>query len=757
MRQPTPEQDLDTLEARLDKVSYQSADSLYVVLRMVTPDGAEVTAVGQMAQAVPGEELRLRGRWEVHAKFGKQFRFADYELLRAATADGLARYLADTVHGLGPKLARVLVEYFGEGTVEALDAGEAKLIQVPGIGKVKAASIAEAWASHRNIHELMIHLRAHGLSPSLARRVHKAYGPVAVEVVERRPYRLARDVRGVGFLTADRIARQAGLPEDDPERMQAALVHVLREAQGEGHMYLPREKAVEAAVALVGQPPAAVDEQLQQLARSEHVVLEMGPDGEACYLPPMMVCERRVAWLIRRLSETKMRRAPKSDEAAELVRNFEAFADLELNDDQRAAVEATTHQALTVVTGGPGTGKTTITQAIVWMWQRGGKRVALAAPTGRAAKRLEEMAGHEAATIHRLLKYQPGGTFFHGPLEPLPYDLIIVDETSMVDMPLAQRFLEAVAPGTALLLVGDADQLPPVGPGAFFAEIVGSGVVPTVRLTQIYRQAAQSLIITNAHRLLHGEEMRLPRRDRWHGEDMLWVDVDFEAQVEKHAGRDVDPQDLAVEKIANAVTRNLPRAGYAPGDIQVLSPMRRGRLGVDSLNQRLQALLNPPSPAKAEVRRRDRTFRVGDRVLQTWNDYDKGVFNGEIGEIAEIEDQGKTTVDFAVGRIEYMPSELDELELAYALTVHKAQGSEYPAVVLVVHSSHFIMLRRNLLYTALTRAGKMALLIGDNKGLWKAIKTTEGRERLTRLAARLKGELAVEEESGQIEFDVDDP
>lgn len=763
MAQRLPSEALEVLDGTILRVVYQSPESGYVVLRLQGA-GEEITAVGEMAAPMLGEKVRLRGRWEVHAKYGRQFRFEDYELLRSATTEGLAAYLADALPGVGPELARRIIEHFGEAAFEALDQGEEALRQVRGIGPVKAATIADAWTEHRHIHELMAFLRSKGLSASLARRVYKLYGPRAIEVIERRPYRLAMDVRGVGFLTADRIARRAGLSEDDPERFQAALLHVLREALGEGHMYLKREMIIEAAARLVGRPPALVEEQLRRLAEDGAVACEISASGEeAVYLPGLLSCEKRVAWMLRSLAAAEATNAPDAKQAEELLAHFEAFAGLELNDEQRTAVLATTQRPVGVVTGGPGTGKTTLTRAVVWVWKRAGKSVALAAPTGRAAKRLEEAAEHEACTIHRLLKYQPGGGFAHGPSDPLPYDLIVVDESSMVDMTLALSLLEALKPGTTLLLVGDADQLPPVGPGAFFAEVVGSHAVPVTRLTKIYRQAERSLIVRNAHALLRGEAMLLPTRDRWRGEDMLWVDVEAEQrrEAEKAARGGLPPSavpdqyELALAKIVNAVTRNLPRLGYPSEDVQVLSPMRRGLLGVDNLNARLQALLNPPGPRKPEVRRGQTIFRVGDRVLQTANNYDKGVFNGEIGRIVHVAPEGRTTVAFAIGEIEYQPDELDELELAYALTVHKSQGSEYPAVVMVVHSSHYIMLKRNLLYTALTRAQGMAILIGDRKGLWKAIRTAPERERLTRLAERLRGEAPIGADEAPPMIDVD--
>ncbi len=743
----------ETLEGLIQRIVYQSAESGYVVLQLRVGPGAEVSAIGTMPGAMAGEQVRLRGHWQVHSRWGRQFRFEDYELVRRAGPEALALYLAEAIKGIGPELARRLVEHFGEDTVAALEEGEERLLEVPGIGPKKAASLAEAWQEHRHVHELMAFLRSQGLSPSLAARVHRAYGPHAVEVIERQPYRLARDIRGVGFLTADRVAREAGFSTEDPSRVQAGLLHVLGEALVDGHLYLTRAGLLERGAELLQVAGDLVEEQVRLMVAEGDLIAETDAGGEeACYAPGLLACEKRVAWLLRELAEAKAARAPDPEQAEGWLRRFEDYSDLELNEDQRTAVMTTCRKPVSVITGGPGTGKTTVTKAITWVWRRTGRRVVLCAPTGRAAKRLEEVTEQEAFTIHRLLGYRPDGGFTHGPGEPLPYDLIVVDEASMVDMPLAASLLGAVAPGSSVVLVGDADQLPPVGPGAFFDDVVSSGGLPTLRLTRVYRQAERSLIVTNAHRLIRGEALILPRPGTWQHEDMLWVDVGDpqreaggpgpgQEEDEGRASDSIEAQEIALEKIQNAVTRNLPRLGFAPGDIQVLSPMRRGLLGVQSLNAHLQRLLNPPAPDRPELRRGDTVFRLGDRVLQTANNYDKGVFNGEIGQIVAVDPEGRLTVDFAIGRIEYERGEVAQLELAYALTVHKSQGSEYPAVVLAIHSSHYIMLRRNLLYTALTRAERMAILVGDSRGLWRAIRTAPARERNTRLAARLRGDL----------------
>ncbi len=743
-----PAAEQEQIEGTILRVRYQSPASAYVVIEVETNRGLR-TCVGEMVAAIPGERVRLFGRWEVHARFGRQFRFDHYQVVREATPEAVGQYLADAIPGIGPELARRIVEHFGERTLAALDEGEPRLREVPGIGPKKATAIAAAWRQHRHVHELMIALRQYGINPRLAGRIYEAYGPQALEIVERQPYRLAKEIHGVGFLTADRIARRAGLPADDPQRIEAAIVHVLDEAAGEGHLYLPRERLVKRAAELTGVPADAADQRLSQMAAEGEVVIEPAADGQAVYRPRAMNCEQQVAKLLLALAgEAQPPLEP--DEAEGLIRSFEAYHSLELNDEQRRAVLASVRHGVSVITGGPGTGKTTVTRAIVWLWERAGGQVALCAPTGRAAKRAEELTGHEAQTIHRLLGYRPDTGFVHGPDEPLEHDVVIVDEASMVDMYLALALLRAIAPGTHVVLVGDADQLPPVGPGQFFADVVDSGVIQTTRLTKIYRQAERSLIVTNAHRILAGQPLVLPTPENWRGQDMLWVDAERDARRE--AGGEVDSeavQRVALRKISNAVTKNLPRLGFKPADVQVISPMHRGLLGVDNLNRHLQALINPPGPLKPETRRGQTVFRLGDRVLQTANNYDKGVFNGEIGEVVAVDSDGRLVVEFAVGRVDYEPGELDQLELAYALTVHKSQGSEYPAVVAVVHSSHYVMLRRNLLYTALTRAERMAILVGDRKGLWQALRVGGGRERYTRLAARLRGDLPIDGAVGE--------
>lgn len=739
-----------TIQGNIDRVLYRSPDSPFVVLRVIDEDQGQVIAVGEMPEPVAGESVRLRGEWEVHARFGRRFRFTEYEVVREAGPAALAQYISETIHGIGPELAKRLVEHFGDDVTAALDEGEERLQEVPGIGPKKAAVLAEAWREHRQVHELMAALRSVGLSPALASRVYGAYGPQALEVVERQPYRLVRDIRGVGFVTADRIARRAGLPPSDPERIRAGLVHVLREAVEDGHMYLPSDELVQRAQSLLNVSGELVDEQLRQMVSEREIVAEGGPDGGYdCFLPALAACERQVGWLLRELTAASPIRAPDPAHAAAWLERFEAYADLQLSDQQRQAVRGTLDSTVSVITGGPGTGKTTVIRAITVVWTRAGLRVALAAPTGRAAKRMEELCGHTAFTIHRLLGYRPDGTFVHSPADPLPYELVVIDESSMLDMFLARALLRAIRPGSVIVFVGDANQLPPVGPGHLFKELVESGGVHTVRLTQVYRQAERSLIVTNAHRLLRGEPLFLPRPDNWRGQDMLWIDVQQAVGSGVGASQELDEarqheQLVALDKVTRLVTRNLPRAGFAADDIQVLTPMRRGILGVQNLNTHLQRLLNPPRGGLAEVRRGQTVFRVGDRVMQTTNNYDKGVFNGELGTIADIGEEGRVAVEFAVGTVEYDPHELDQLDLAYALTVHKSQGSEYPAVVMVVHSSHYIMLRRNLLYTALTRAERMAVLVGDRKGLWKAMRTAPARERHTRLAARLAGQRPVE-------------
>lgn len=723
----------ETLEfsGAVTSLVYHDPERGFTIAELTPEQGRPITIVGVIPGVVVGENLRVRGRFEVHKRYGQQLRIESYELIRPSTAKGIVAYLSGgLVKGIGPKLAGCLVQHFGEEVLEILDQYPERLTEVPGIGNKRADELARSWQEHKEVHRIMLFLQEHGAGPKLAGRIYERYRSNAMHVMEREPYRLAREIRGIGFFTADRMARQAGISVNDPQRLQAGIIHALVEAVGEGHFYLPRAEVLGQA-----QRVLQVDEQLVEMAlaavvQAEHVAIEENAEGEQGYfLPDSLQAEKQLAGLLLRLNDKLVQKAPSVDQTCAWLGKRTEMGAMPLTEKQSAAVCEALRQPITVITGGPGTGKTTITRAIADAAEALKWRVSLCSPTGRAAKRLSQLSGKPASTIHRLLSWDPGmGRFRYNEAEPLPLDLLIVDEASMVDALLARDLLRAVPPGAQVVFIGDADQLPSVGPGNFLRDLIGCGVFPVNRLTEIFRQEEGGEIVAHAHLIREGEMPHFVSGNEWKGEDCVLMERET---AEEAAG--------AVMKV---VTRSLPKLGYSLGDLQVITPMHRGPAGVVALNVALQQALNPPASGKVEVGRGEQIFREGDRVLQTANDYDKNVYNGDIGQIERIDTASKSlVVQFDLGPVVYQFSELDELELAYALTVHKSQGSEYPAVVMVMHSTHYIMLKRNLFYTALTRAEKLAIIIGDRKGVWKAVRTADENERYTRLTERLQGHL----------------
>ena len=720
----------ESLTVRLERVVYHNPETGWGILAVAEEGEAPVTAAGLVAAPAVGESLRLHGRWEVHPRYGRQFRFERYELLRPATEAAIIKYLASgSFKGVGPALAGEIVKHFGDETLEVLDHHPERLRGISGIGPARLRAIQEAWQEHEQQRRLLLFLFQHGLGFSLSRKIMERFGARAVEVVERDPYRLALDISGIGFLIADRIARGQGVALDDPMRLQAGLLHCLERATGDGHFFLPLSELVAQAATLTGRNEEQLRYALDLLvAQGKAVTVETESGEPAVYQTELDLEEREAAERLRFLLQAPAARLPHAGELGTWLADQETFTGLELTPEQREAVLTALRHPLCVITGGPGTGKTTIVRFLAHVGVQGGRRLALCAPTGRAAQRLEQVTGHPASTIHRLLAYDPyKHGFRHGAGNPLEADWIIVDEASMLEVPLANCLLRALGEGAGLLLVGDADQLPSVGPGSLLGDMIASGQVPVVRLEHIHRQAAGSLIVQNAHRINRGEPPLFPTPQSWRpGEDCVWLEKD-------------NPEEVA-ERVVHLCTGGLTRMGFAADGIQVITSLHRGPIGVQELNRRLQAAVNPPGPAKRELLRGEGCFRLGDRVLQTVNDYDKMVFNGDIGRVVEVDDEnGVLLVRFGENPVRYLRGELDQLELAYALTVHKSQGSEFPAVVLVVHSSHYIMLHRNLLYTGVTRARRMLCLVGDRKGLHKALRSTHLAERHTRLAERLRG------------------
>lgn len=715
----------ELVEGTLEQVLFVNEQSGYAVAVLERSDDdlrRRVNIVGNLAGLDVGTGLRMRGRFERHPKYGEQFRVEDYETVRPASVAALERYLAGEIKGVGPALARRITAYFGEALPVVLDETPDRLREVHGLGAAVAARIAAAWRDSSGLRELVVFLRGNGISAAHARRIHKLYGRNSLQVVRSDPYVLARTVSGIGFRTADAVAEKLGIPKNSIQRARGATVFLLERMAEEGHVFAPLGYLEHQFRSGLEMEPGLVADAIAELADGGDVVSEeVGGDGErSVYLRRLYDAEVGVARMLRRLTEARpMGRAV-------VERALEAGArggGIELSAEQRAALRTALISKVTVITGGPGTGKTTLVRSLLAALAQAGVKPTLAAPTGRAARRLAEACGREAKTIHRLLEYSPEtGGFIRGEAFPLRTSYLVIDEASMMDLELAASLLAALRAGCSLLLVGDRDQLPSVGPGSVLKDVIASGLVPVVELRQIYRQARQSLIVANAHRLNRGE---MPETINDPAGDFFF----FERSA---------PEDI-VATIKQLVQHRLLGERFGLGDpreIQVLTPMNRGPLGTHALNQELQALLNP---AGAELRASERALRVGDRVIQLRNDYEKLVFNGEIGRIVAVDsERGSAGVAFEDNRAQYNLAELDELGLAYAISVHKSQGSQYPAVVMPLHPSHYLMLRRNLLYTAITRAERVCVLVGTRNALMQAVRNADERLRFSRLADRLR-------------------
>jgi exodeoxyribonuclease V alpha subunit len=713
-----------TLEGVLERITYVNEENAWSVVRLDVPGKKElVTVVGNLLGVQPGENLRLRGTWVMDRKYGEQFKAEGYVTVKPATLVGIEKYLGSgLVRGIGKVMAKRLVEQFALSTLEVIEQQPERLREVDGIGPVRSARIAKAWTEQKQIKDVMVFLQSHGVSSTFAIKIFKRYQDRSIAVVKENPYRLAVDIFGIGFKTADKIAARLGIAPTSPERAQAGVLHVLGELSNEGHVFYPRPQLTEAAAALLEVPPGVVDGAVNALAEAGLVVVTpvAGNDGTAVYLASLHRAESGAAELVRGLLGRAVRTIPIDVDRA--IAWFEERRKITLAPEQREAIRRAVTSKVLVVTGGPGTGKTTLVNGIIQILEKKGRRILLAAPTGRAAKRMTETTGREARTLHRLLEFDPKTMSFQRDRErPLEADLVIVDEASMLDTVLAYNLLKAVPAACQLVLVGDVDQLPSVGPGNVLQDVIRSGAVDVVRLAHIFRQAEASLIVVNAHRVNHGEMPKLPP---------VGASADF-FFVEKE-----EPEDV-LETVKRLVKDRIPRKfGLdAAREVQVLTPMHRGLLGASSLNAELQALLNPQGPS---VVHGTRLFRVGDKVMQIRNNYDLEVFNGDIGSIEAIDDENRTvSVVFDGREVAYDRADLDELVLAYACSIHKSQGSEYPCVVLPVHTQHYVMLQRNLLYTGITRARKLVVLVGSRRALAIAVKNDRTAARFTQMAARL--------------------
>jgi exodeoxyribonuclease V alpha subunit len=722
-----------SLEGVVERITFHNEENGYTVAKLV-PDGRhdEVAVVGNMLGISVGEHVRLQGEWMVHGQYGRQFKVESYTSVLPATAAGIEKYLGSgLIKGVGPVTARSIVAQFGADTLRVIDEQPQRLGEVPGVGRKRVAIIESAWQQQRQIREVMVFLQSHGVSPALAVRIYRQYGDSSAAVVRNEPYRLARDVFGIGFITADKIAQQMGIAADAPERIAAGVAYTLSQKADEGHVYVPRGELIEASAGLLRVPADLTGAAIEALRQEEVVVVE-APDGErqgepGVYLQPFYRAEVGVASRLQRLMQGPEDRlfTFRSFDWARGFALVQRQTGLALTDRQQEAVRTALTQPVTVLTGGPGTGKTMSMLTMIRLLEVAGRTFALASPTGRAAKRLSEATERQAKTVHRLLEFSPGEgfSFQRNEENPLDVDIVIVDEASMLDLLLTNHLLKAIQPGTHLLLVGDIDQLPPVGAGNVLRDIIDSGRAAVVRLDIIFRQAAGSMIIENAHRINQG---RMPEWRTERSTDFFLFSTE-------------DPE-RAAGLVGELVCERIPRKfGIAPAEIQVLSPMHRGAVGVGALNERLQDILNPPTGRKPERRVGGRVYRVGDRVMQIRNNYDKDVFNGDLGQIValEVEEQMLAVrVDDRVVRYDFL--EMDELVHAYAVSVHKAQGSEFPAVVVPVTSQHYMMLQRNLLYTAVTRARQLVVLVGTPQAIAIAVNNHRIAQRYSGLAERMR-------------------
>ena len=728
MKHPSENQTQEVLAGLVERVTYHNVENGFCVLRAKARGHRDVvTVVGHAAAIAAGEWITASGEWVNDRTHGQQFKARFLRTSPPTSADGIEKYLSSgMIRGIGPAYAKKLLHAFGEKVFDIIEATPDRLREVDGIGPVRASRIAAAWAEQKAVREIMVFLHSHGVGTARAVRIYKTYGPDAIQVMTENPYRLARDIRGIGFKTADAIAMKLGIEKTALVRVRAGISYALTEAMDEGHCGLPTEELIPLAEKLLEVPHELLRTALDLELQEGTVIADRVGETPCVFLAGLHRAERTIAEGLTRLANGKL---PwpwiDPDKALPWV---EGRIGLALAESQIAAIRLTLMSKVLVMTGGPGVGKTTIVNAILRILAAKGTNLLLCAPTGRAAKRMTEATGFESKTIHRLLEVDPkGGGFKRGDDNPLDCDLLVVDETSMVDVMLMQALMKALPDRAALLVVGDIDQLPSVGPGQVLADVISSGAVPVVRLTEVFRQAAQSQIIVNAHRINQGviPDLRRPEAES----DFYFVEAD-------------DPE-TAVARIIELVKTRIPRRfGLDPiRDIQVLCPMNRGGVGARSLNIELQAALNPAGDRKVD--RFGWTFAPGDKVMQIENDYDKEVYNGDIGFVADVEpEEGELSVSFDGRSVTYGFGELDALVPAYAVSIHKSQGSEYPAVVIPVMTQHYAMLQRNLLYTGVTRGKRLVVLVGQKKAVAIAVRNVSGRRRWSKLPEWLSADVS---------------
>jgi exodeoxyribonuclease V alpha subunit len=724
---------LSKIRGQIERITFANEENGFTIAKLKVQGEKElVTVVGSFPGINPGEVLELLGEWSNHPKFGSQFKAVKFKSVIPATVAGIEKYLGSgLIKGIGPVMASRLVKRFKENTLEIIDTDPDRLTEVEGIGEKRVQMIRNAWEAQKEIREVMVFLQGHGVSSTYAAKIYRQYGKESIKVVQENPYRLAVDIFGIGFKTADKIAGNLGIDRNSEIRAEAGILYVLHELADDGHVYYPYELLIEASQKILEVDKEIIIKGLAKLFEERKIVLEdlnepktdFIANHKAVYLTGYHVAEQNIALKLKVLlnSPSNLRQIDE-EKALEWVQKR---LDIQLTEMQKRGVKTAIKEKVMVLTGGPGTGKTTIIKAILEIYRRLTSKIIMGAPTGRAAKRMSEATGWEAKTLHRVLEWSPKEMGFKKDGDhPLDADVVIVDEASMIDNLLMHHFLKAVPRGAVLILVGDVNQLPSVGAGNVLKDIIASGVIPVVELNEIFRQAMGSLIITNAHRINQGEFPRIPDPKEETPQDFYFI------QKEK-------PEDVAAT-ILDLVTNRIPsRFKMNPiNDIQVLTPMHRGVIGAENLNKVLQEALNN---SQVQLPRGGKIYKLGDKVMQIKNDYDKEVFNGDIGRITRIDsEEQEVTVDFDGRQVEYDFSDLNELVLAYAVSVHKSQGSEYPVVVMPVHISHYMLLQRNLIYTGVTRARKLVIIVGTKKALRIGIRNNKIRKRFTGLCKKLK-------------------
>lgn len=729
------DKEIKELTGQIERITYSDAESGYAVLRIAVKSYPDlVTAVGTIASPAVGEVLSMKGLWTDHPKFGSQFKIVEYRSFAPSSIQGIEKYLGSgLIKGIGPSIAEKIVSLFGAEAFKILDTKPEKLLEIEGIGDKKAAAIHEAWLEQREMRGVMLFLQSYGIGTGYALRVFRHYGSASVQVLQENPYRLAVDIFGIGFVTADKIASSMGFSKESPLRIRAGVLHVINELTRDGHVFVPIEELTASASEILSVSPELVEKGIEDGRLNQELIIEWymdieGKDDCAVYLPPFHYAEVHSAKNLCRILSSPFNGQYAAPDV--VIPWVQQELGISFAGQQTEALKTALSSQVMVITGGPGTGKTTLIKAIIKIRSARGFRIMLAAPTGRAAKRMTEATGHEAKTIHRMLEYtgssMAGGDFMKNETNTLDCDLLVVDEASMIDQILFHHLLKAIPKDASVVFVGDVDQLPSVGPGNVLKDIIDSGVCPVVHLKEIFRQGEESMIVVNAHKINSGEMPCFD--DKSNGTSPC--DFYF---IEQN-----DP-DKALEIIKELVTLRIPQKfGFDPvKDIQVLTPMHRGSVGTTRLNSELREVLNIQHGSK--VQRMGRIVQEGDKVMQIRNNYEKDVYNGDIGTVLRIDgEESKVIVEMDSGRVSYDFSELDELIHAYAVSIHKSQGSEYPAVVIPIMTQHYMMLQRNLLYTGITRGKKLVVLVGTKKAVAIAVKNDKTRKRYTRLAGRLK-------------------